>query len=471
MNEHKAKYQGIAHIIKELIENGTFKAGEQLPSLRNLASEYGVSLNTSIRAYAELESEGLITSRARSGYIVTGFQPNPITATTSPDKHACPLEVTELIEKVFFDMNDKSIMRFSDGTPDSKLLPLAKMNKNIIQATRSIEGNGMRYEPLQGNVRLRRNVSKFAYAWGSRLTEDDLITTTGVTNAVALALSVLTRPGDAVAVESPCYFVFLQLANSLGLKVIELPTHPVTGIDIAALKDVATEIRACILVSNFSNPLGCCMTDEKKQAIVELLADNNVPLIEDDLYGDIYFGTQRPRPCKAWDTGGNVLWCSSVSKSLAPGYRVGWIAPGKFKDKLLGRKHIMEWSMPSPTQEAVALFMEKDRYELHLRKLRKELHSNSLRFQDTILHYFPQGTKVSSPQGGFMLWVELPEYVDSIRLFNIAMDEKISIAPGRLFTLQEQYLNCIRLSFGHIWSSEVEKNLIRLGELAKQLSR
>lgn len=305
------------------------------------------------------------------------------------------------------------------------------------------------------------------YSWKGNLTEDDIVTTAGVTNAVALALSVITKVGDTIAVESPVYFGMLQLANSMGLRILELPTNPVTGIDPDALKKVLPQIKACLLISNFNNPLGSCMPDEHKRVVVDMLAGYDIPLIEDDLYGDLFFGNSRPKPCKAFDKKGLVLWCGAVSKTLAPGYRVGWIAPGKFKHAIIRQKNIHLISTPALNQEAVANFMENDRYENHLRKLRQELYANSIHFAHSIMDYFPENTKIVTPQGGFMLWVELDKQIDTTELYYRAMQRKISIAPGRMFKLQEQYTNCMRLSYGQRWTPLLEERLKQLGDIIK----
>ena len=289
-----------------------------------------------------------------------------------------------------------------------------------------------------------------------------------MTNGISLALSVTTQRGDTIAVESPVYFGILQLATSMGLRVLELPTNPVTGIDPEALRKVLPQINVCLLISNFSNPMGSCMPDEHKKAIVQMLSERDIPLIEDDLYGDVFFGQSRPRPCKAFDEAGGVLWCGSVSKTLAPGYRVGWIAPGRFKEAVIRRKHIHQISTPTLNQEAIANFMENDRYENHLRKLRHELHGNSLRFIQAIMDYFPDDTRCITPQGGFMLWVELDKRIDTADLYRRAMQEKICIAPGRMFTLQDQFRNCMRLSYGQRWSPLIEERLKMLGDIIRK---
>lgn len=462
-------YQKIARTIAWQIKNGVWKAGEKLPSLRTVSNENGVSLNTAIQAYYELEKEGFIISRPKSGYIVN-YNPLrlPAPVTTQPSVKFAGKENEALIAEVYNTIEDVSITRFSLGIPEDVLLPIAKLNKELTKAMYSLPGNGTRYEDPQGNIRLRKYIARFTYNWNGNLTEDDIITTTGVTNAISLALSVVAQKGDTIAVESPVYFGILQLANSMGLRVLELPTNPVTGIDPDALRKVLPQINVCLLISNFCNPMGSCMPDEHKKAVVSMLSDYDIPLIEDDLYGDLFFGNARPRPCKAFDERGLVLWCGSVSKTLAPGYRVGWIAPGQFKDAIIHRKHIHLISTPTLNQEAIANFMEHDRYENHLRKLRHELHANSLHFIQSIIDYFPEDTKIITPQGGFMLWVELDKKIDTTALYYKAMRQKISIAPGRMFTLQDQYKNCMRLSYGHRWSSVIEERLMMLGDIIKK---
>lgn len=467
----ETQYQKIAQAIASQIKKGVWKTGEKLPSLRTISAENGVSLNTAIQAYYELEKGGFVISRPKSGYIVN-YKPLRLSApaTTQPSIKSEGKEVVDLITEVYnsLETQNSSVTRFSLGIPEDVLLPIAKLNKELVRAMRSLPGNGTRYEDPQGNLRLRKDIARFTYNWNGNLTEEDIVTTTGATNAVSLALSVITQRGDTIAVESPIYFGILQLANNLGLKVLELPTNSVTGIEPDALRKVLPQIKACLLMSNFSNPMGSCMPDEHKSEVVKMLAEYNIPLIEDDMYGDLYFGNSRPKPCKAFDEEGLVLWCGSMSKTLAPGYRVGWISPGRFKDAIIRQKYIHLISTPPIPQEAIANFMENDRYENHLRKLRQELYTNSLHFTQAIMNYFPEETKVISPQGGYMLWVELDKKIDTTELYYRSMKQGISIAPGRMFTLQEQYNNCMRLSYGQRWNPLIEERLQLLGSIIKE---
>jgi DNA-binding transcriptional MocR family regulator len=464
-------YNEIANGIAGQINNGVLKPGDRLPSVRMLCEEHQISMNTAKRVFLELEAQSLIDAKPQSGYFVSRrpYPRLPLPEVSRPASFANSHEPNELIRKVYGNMGNDALTLFSVGAPSGDLLPLAKLKKEVIQATRELSEGGANYESLQGNLKLRSMIAIRSLAWGGNLHENDLITTNGSVNALSFCLMALGKPGDTIAIESPGYPGLLQLAFSLGLKVLELPTHPVTGIEIDALKKVIPHIHLCLLVPNFNTPLGSCMPEANKKEIVALLAKHHIPLIEDDIYGDLYFGTQRPKCCKSFDTEGNVLWCSSVSKTLAPGYRVGWVAPGKYKDKLLKVKLIHSLSSSAITQEAVANFLKTGKYENHLRQLRRTLQDNYQHFSHAIADYFPPGTKTSRPQGGVSIWVEFPKEIDTAQLYELAIKQRISIAPGRMFTLQNQFENCMRLCIGLPWSNDIKLKLKQLGNMAKMM--
>jgi DNA-binding transcriptional MocR family regulator len=462
-------YKEITEKIAHQIQSGVVKPGEKLSSVRKLCQEHGISMNTAKRVFLELEGLSLIESKPQSGYYVSNRNNYnlPLSKSSTPSLIASDTEPNELITKVYSNTGREDVTLFSVGVPSGNLLPLAKLKKEIILATRALKEGGTEYESVQGNVKLRRMIAARALSWGGMLNEDDIITTNGGMNALAFCLMALARPGDTIAVESPCFPGTLELIISLRLKVVELPTHPITGIEVDALKKVVPKIDLCLLVPNFNTPLGSCMPDESKKEVTRLLAKNGIPLIEDDIYGDLYFGPNRPKCCKSFDEEGNVLLCSSVSKTLAPGFRVGWIAPGKYKDKLLKLKLIHSISSTSIIQEAVGNFFKSGRFENHLRRLRKTLYGNYQNYANTIATHFPEGTKTSRPQGGLAIWVELPERISTVELYNLAIKHNISISPGRMFTLQNQFGNCMRLSIGLPWTDELKFKLEKLGNLAK----
>lgn len=462
-------YSEIAENIANKIRIGVLIAGERLPSIRQLSKQHGVSINTIKRVFIELERQSLIYAKPQSGYFVNSLNhlAIPLPKASQPMSIANSNEPNSLIKNVFSTMGSKELVPLSVGVPSGNLLPLAKLKKEIVLATRTLKEAGTEYDLLAGNYKIRRIIAARSLAWEGHLNEDDLITTHGCMNALALCLMALTEPGDTVALESPCYPGILQLAISLRLKVLEIATHPVTGIDVSALKKLLPKINICLLVPNFNTPLGYCTPDNNKKEIVELLAKHNIPLIEDDTYGDLYFAAKRPKCCKSFDTEGNVLWCGSVSKTLAPGYRVGWVAPGKYKSQILKLKLIHTLSTTAIIHEAVGNFLVTGKYESHLRNLRKILQENHQHYIASITEHFPAGTKISRPQGGLALWVEFPSNIDTISLYNQALKQQISIAPGRMFTLQNQFENCIRLCIGLPWNEQLQQKLKQLGQLAK----
>lgn len=470
-NQPEHLYLRIARVIEQQIHDGVLRIGDKLPSIRTICREQGVSMSTATQAYFELESKSLVESRPQSGYYVSRSSKTQldIPQTSKPLEKENPERQEDIIRMVYSHLTERHITRLSLGVPSDELLPVAKLNKGLVQAMRTLPASGTAYEEIQGNPKLRRHIAHWSLNWGGQLSDKDIVTTAGCMNALAYCLMTLAQRGDTIAVESPVYFGILQLAKSLGLRVIELPTNAKTGIELEALKKVLPSIKVCLLVSNFNNPLGSCMPDEHKKEVVRLLQHYHVPLIEDDIYGDVYFTESRPKSCKSFDESGLVLWCGSISKTLAPGYRVGWVAPGQFTDKIIHTKMLHSVSSTTLTQEVIANFLENGRYENHLRKMRRTLHTNSMQFIRAISEYFPEGTRVSQPMGGFVLWVELDKRINTLELYKMAVKQQISFAPGRMFSLQNQFDNCMRLSYGLPWDSTLEQALKRLGNLAKTL--
>ncbi len=467
MNKKELLYLQIANSIEYQIKSEVIKVGDKLPSLRTVANEKGVSITTVQQAYYELESRGLIESRPKSGYYVSyahkGFRNLPSTSQPIMAKKG---DKVEDIMTVVIQNFEKAQTYLSSASLSPELVPIAKLNKSLVTATRTLKDSGVSYSKI-GSIKLKTQIAKRSISWGGKLQPDDIITTGGSIDAISFCLLTLTKRGDTIVVESPVYFGILRLAQSLGLHVIELPTHPVTGIEVDALKKVIErkKITLCILITNFSNPMGSCMPDENKKAVVKLMEKHNIPLIEDDLYADLYFGNHRPTSCKTYDESGIVLWCGSFSKTLVSGYRVGWVAAGKFKEQVDKTKLFHSMYSSTITHEAIGNFLEVGRYENHLRKTRQILHRNSLQFLRCISEYFPDDTKVTHPLGSMNLWIELNKKSDALELYNKAIANKISITPGRMYTLQNQYNNCFKLSYGMLWTEKIEAALKLLGKL------
>jgi DNA-binding transcriptional MocR family regulator len=466
-------YLQVATGIEKMIADDVLKIGDKLPSVRMLSEEYGISMGTAFQAYYHLEGKGLIESRPKSGYYVRfnhrRFPEMPKQIRPEPISH--DVSVKEMISSIYMDIAAPDVINFALAVPDISLLPAAKLNKSVVHALRNTKDHCINYEHTQGNPELRKQIARLAFNWGGKVQPEEVIVTTGCLEAITICLRAVTRPGDTVAVECPVYFGIYQAAESLGLKVVEITSCSINGMELDCLENAIGNysIKACIVVPNFNNPLGSCMPDENKKKLVDIITKHNIPLIEDDIYGEMYFGKSRPKTCKYFDKKGLVMHCSSLSKSLAPGYRIGWTIPGKFFEEVRQMKRGLNISSPSLTQAAVAHFLKIGRYEYHLKNLRKALHTQCLRYMQAIIEYFPADTKISRPHGGFVLWLQLNKKINSFKLRTEAMKHKISIVPGRIFSANCNYTHFIRISFGKPWSEDVDYGLMMLGKLIRKM--
>ncbi len=324
-----------------------------------------------------------------------------------------------------------------------------------------------------GNQRLKREIAKRYLRNGMSVSTDDIVLTHGAIEALNLCLNAVTRPGDAVVVESPTFYVALQALQRLGLRAVEVPTHCREGIDLGRLSQVIDLYgpKACWLMTNFQNPLGSLMPEAKKRDLVDLLARHDIPLIEDDVYAELYEGNVAPLPAKAFDRRGLVLHCSSFSKCLAPGYRVGWAAPGKWTKDVERLKLMTILSGSVPVQAAVAEYLQEGGYDRHLLALRRSLHTQRDGLFDAVSRNFPEGTKVMRPAGGYFIWVELPVGIDAMALHRAALAQGISLAPGPMFSARGEFQHHIRLSCGHQWNGTLERATRTLAKLIDDAPR
>ncbi|GFE61700.1 PLP-dependent aminotransferase family protein [Geobacter sp. AOG2] len=466
-------YERVAIEMATLIGEGTFRAGDRVPSIRQLSRRFDVSINTAMQAYALLEDQRLIEARPQSGYYVRARAPEIISPRLSPSTQIKPATVTisELCHQVIRNMMNRDILPLGSAIPNPRHLPVDKLNRILASETRRFSDPSVSYLMPPGWERLRVQIARRSLETGISATPDEVLVTAGCVEAVLLALRATCRSGDTIAVESPFYFNFLQMIAELGLKALEIPATPREGISIEALRYAIehNRVSACLVIPNFGNPLGSLMPSERKRELVELLARHEIPLIEDDIYGDLVFGNDRPVAAKSFDRKGLVIYCSSFSKTLSPGYRVGWTIAGRYQERMERLKMMMNLSCSSPTQLAVAEFLATGGYDHHLRTVRRIYARNMSLMRDAVVRFFPEGTRMTHPAGSFILWVEMPEQVNSITLYHRALEQGIGIAPGSLFTLTEnKYRNFIRLSTA-IWDDGIEQGVKKLGELARNL--
>jgi DNA-binding transcriptional MocR family regulator len=457
----------VARHVAALIEAGALRPGQRVLSVRELARQLSVSTATVVDAFSLLEARGLVEARARSGHYVRSEAPERPRAMRAR-LDSVPVS-GDRMRGLFRSMRDRSIVPFGASSVSPGLLPTERLGHLAGLVARSSAAIGASYDPLPGVATLRAHVARRATRHGCATRPEDVIVTVGAIEAIGLCLRAVARAGDTVAVESPTYFGVLALLAELGLQAVEIPSDSADGmkLDALAIAFERHDLKACVAVPNFSNPCGARMPDDAKEKLASMLGQRRVALIETDVYGDLPHDDDRPRPVKAFDRDGWVMHCSSFSKTLAPGYRVGWVVPGRFYDRVEELKFVHTVASPTITQMAVAAFLDSGGYERHLRKLRRALSSQVGAVQDAVARYFPRGTRVSRPRGGFLLWIQLPDRcVSAIALQRAALERGISIAPGPMFSARGSFQRFLRLSCGHPWSEAAERAIETLGKLA-----
>lgn len=462
------RYERFAEEISELIRSGVLAPGERVPSVRQASRHYAISPSTVFQAYYLMEKQGLIVSRPRSGYFVREqaqqFLNEPEMTQGHPE--TADIAVSELVFSVLGSLQNVDTVPFGSAFPSPELFPLPRLARSMAKGLRELSPNAIITDMTAGDTALRRQIALRYRLAGVHLPPQELVITNGAMEALNLGFQCVTEPGDLVAIESPAFYASLQVLERLKLRAVEIPVHPREGIDLDKLADSLAKypIKACWLMSHLQNPLGASLSTAKKQALYGLLKQHQVPLIEDDVYAELYFGAKPPVPVKHFDDEGLVIHCGSFSKCLAPGYRVGWVAGGRYAESISRLKLMTTISPSVPAQVAIADYLQHGGYDRHLRKLRLALEFQQARMLSAAARYFPADTRATRPAGGYFLWFEFPKPVDSLRLFQIALAQGISIAPGPIFSATQGYQNCARLSYGHPWTPRSEEAMAFLGE-------
>jgi DNA-binding transcriptional MocR family regulator len=464
------RYARLADDLEGKIRDGVYRSGEKLPSLRKLHDQTGLSITTIYQAYIELEKRGVVAPRQKSGYYVQPLLGRILPPPEAQKLHPEPKKVTvnALAYAIVEDMGNPAFLQLGGSTVMPDLLPFKQLTRCLRSLSmEAMKRSLMRYENPYGNAELKRQIAKRMVGQVRQTVLDEMVITSGCIEAVNLCLRALGDTGDTVVVESPTYPWFLQIIEDQKKFVLEMPTDPQTGIDLDQLERAVKKnsVAACLLVPNFHNPLGFVMPDEKKKALVALMAEKTIPIIEDNIHGELYFGQQRPATLKSYDRKGLVLHCGSFSKTLSPGLRVGWTLPGRYTDRV--RRLKMDGNVASPTlnQHVVARFLKDGAFDRHLRRLRTALKNQITNTALAIARYFPEGTRITAPAGGLTLWVELDRRVDGLKVFHAARKRKISIFPGAICSTTDRYNNFIRISCGYPWSEKTEAGIRTLAEI------
>ena len=462
-------YIQIAETLVQQVARGALRPGDRVPSLRQLSQQQHVSVTTALQAYIWLENRGYLEARPQSGfYVRTPFAkliPEP-QFEANPSKPIA-LGNNAVLAGIIEAAADPANVPFGAGCISPELFPNRKLNLILREIVRRRPLHSASYEFPPGLEGLRHQIARRAFAAGCRVSPRDVVITSGTQEAINLSLRAVARPGDVIAVESPTYFGILQGAAALKMKVFEISTHPRAGMDLDELEHAIQKhsIKACVVMTNCHNPLGYVLPDSHKEALVELTARRNVAVIEDDLYGDLAFDGPRPLTAKSFDRKGLVLLCSSVSKALSPGYRIGWVFAGRFRAEVERLKLITSMAAPSLAQGVVAEFLSSGGYDRYLKRLRASLAGQVETVRQAAFQCFPNGTRISRPAGGHMLWIELPAKIDAMKLWRAALNEHISILPGPIFSAAGRYNNHIRLNAGIVPSAARDHALATLGRL------
>jgi DNA-binding transcriptional MocR family regulator len=466
-------YENLANEFATLIGSGQLRPGDRLPSVRHLARQRALSISTVVQALRTLESRGMVEARPQSGYFVRRRSPRVIES-VMPAGAPAPVDVgvSRRLVQVLRANEAPGMVPLGSALPAPELLLAPRLNRLYASIARRQPRllAGSSHSDLN-EAPLRQAITRRALQWGCPIAADELVVTNSCTEAMMLCLRAVTKPGDTVAVESPTYYVMLQLLESMGLRALEIPTDPLTGVSLDAL-ELATRkpaaeggIAACLLIPNGANPLGSVMPDAAKQRLANLLAARDVALIEDDIYGDICFTGSRPRPIHAFDGSGNTMLCTSFSKTVSPSLRVGFVAAGKRAADVVLQKTLTSGKTNPLTQHVIAALMESRGFDVHLRTLRRRFAEQIARTRDAVARHFPAETRVTDPQGGFVLWLELPPEVDCSALHRRAASEGVAFVPGEMFSAGGQYKNCLRIACGQPWSERLEEGVKRLGQL------
>lgn len=459
-------YQKLATQLAKQIRDGLYQPGDKLMPVRRFAVNQGVSIATVVSAYYQLEAMGYVEARPKSGFYVKRLYQEQIDRPSQSEPDAVPTVVTgqEMVLHLVKATNNPEMMQFGAAVPDASYLPTQLIAQAVRQAAKKDVAILNDYLFPPGLPELRKQIARRMVGNACDVSAKQIVITSGCQEAIRLALRACAGPGDVIAIESPTFYGLLQVIHSLRMKAIEIPTDPDTGMSIEALEMAIDQwpVKACVLVPSFSNPLGLSMPDDKKRRLVELLSKREIPIIEDDVYGEISHESPRPKPLKAFDKDDWVIYCSSFSKTLSPGLRVGWVASKRYYDKLEYFKYVSNLATASVSQLAVADMLQSGKYDRYLSKIHSQYAYAVERMTATIVKLFPTGTKVTRPKGGFVLWIELPFKVDTFELANRLMRHQISIAPGRIFSTTDKYDHFFRVSCAVNWNHETDLALLKI---------
>lgn len=454
-------YQDLAQNIMSNIDSGEYSVGQKMPSIRMFSQQHGVSINTALNCYELLQEKGYIQSKPKSGYFVN--LPYVKSAVMQLPYFESKVMKTDPVQP------DKQFHPFVTGQLAPELIPY----KPLIRCQNSVQQRHgpklMAYGHTSGELQLKTMLATHFTKQGFIFNSDDLVINNGALDAVRIALEVTTQPGDTVAVSSPCFNGILMLLQALGRKVLEVPSTD-EGIAMDQLEHYMSLgiLQACVVTANHQNPLGNTWSLSQKKKMAELANQYQIPVIEDDLYIELVYQDVPPLPIKHWDQAGYIIWCSSVSKTLAPGFRLGWCLAGRYKEQYLLRRRVETLGVNRLSQLTLAEYIGTGQYDKHLKKLRLQLAAQIQEYRNILAANLPQSAAISLPHGGLVIWVQIPG-LDTQELSDELENREIYIRTGAEFSLREFYGDFFRVSCGWPLDETRKTELLEICDVVKQM--
>jgi len=448
----------VAEAIRRQIREGAYRPGDKLPSVRQLSQSMEVSITTVSRAYAILGEEGYVLAHPQSGYYVKlGWAAKHGQPQTS-DTRSLPRDMNPALSSLLV------------AGQNAQLFPIKVLTASLKRTALAFNRDHADYGTKQGNRDLREQIAHRLVVKGCLLHPDDLLVTSGSTEALLLAARAVTKPGDTIAMESPAYSNLHLVAHFLSLNLVEVNCSPVTGMDLGHLQDILDRqpIGAVFATPSFNNPTGSLMPYESRRRLVAMLAEREIPLLENEAYADLHFSPDPIPNCKAFDRDGRVLLCGSFSQTLGPKIRIGWLAPGRYYDDAELFKYSSSVTTPLLQQRAMTDFLERHRITRVIAPAVKAYQRSFREMATVISESFPAGTTFEIPQGGSNMWVVMPESINGRTLQEKCIEEGFRFFPGENFSPTKRYKNCLTLCVAH-WGSEAERQVRRIGTIAHGL--
>lgn len=457
-------YRQLYTFFKDEIASGRLARGERIPPTRELAGQLGLNRATVASAYELLENEGLIRGHVGRGSFVDG---------PAVEKHA-PLRWVDRLSGPIATESAPALpeagISFTSARPADDLFPLEEFRSTCAEVISGPEAaNILQLGAPQGYAPLRRHLFGQAIQTGSARESDDLIMTNGCQQALDLLQRLVTSAGEAVIVEDPIYPGLKNVFQRAGVRVIGAPVGP-HGIEVDVLERLIAreKPRLIVVTPNFQNPTGATMGRAARESLLRIAKDAALPIVENDIYGELRYSGDDLPTLKALDEAGIVVQIKSFSKVAFPGLRVGWVLGARVLiERLAELKQTTDLHSDQLSQAVLLRFSESGRLAAHRRRMIEAGRQRLAAVLGACERFLPSGSEWTRPQGGMNLWVRLPDPLDSGELLNLALQENVSFLPGRFFAVGRPDPRAFRLSFAGLAPDRIEKGLSILGSICE----